>query len=79
MTVENARMLTELHLRRIHEATSLARTSKNQEDPYDRVYFEGLAQEKFKTHKKMLEDIIARYLESASKEVGLSPTPDVPG
>lgn len=79
MTVEDANMLTGLHLRRIHEAAMLARTSKNTEDSYDRVYFEGLAQEKFKTYKAMLENTIARYLEAVSKEVGLSPAPDVPG
>jgi hypothetical protein len=79
MTAEAARMLIDVSIRRIHEATTIARTGKNSEDPYDRVYFEDMAQEKFLTHKKILEDTIARYLECASREVGLSHTPDVPG
>ena len=79
MIVEDARMLVELYLRRIHESTTLARAGKNSEDPYDRVSFEKRAQECFIANKESLESVIARYLESASKEVGLSHTTDVPG
>lgn len=79
MTTEDARMLIDVYIRRIHEATTVARASRNCEDPYNQMDMLHGAQKQFDNYKAMLEQTIARYLESASKEVGLSSTPDVPG